>query len=604
MSPRSLLPAALAALALLVAGCGGGGGGGGSSSGGAGSISYRTDWGRVAAIPTGVSQRIQLFTSSGTLVSSKIINQASSTTASFPGLAAGDYLLTAELNSGADFGGTTTGALAVVLTVAGGGVSFTSKVGDAPSSINVTPETATITAGETKQFAATPYNTSGQAVFVADNSFSWHVNGGVATVSDTGTVLGTNPGIGSVIATYDPTGLTDAAVLTVNAFVPVRTKWTVLVYMNAANDLDQFGDLNVNQMERVAGGPDVRFIVQWKQAYIPGISDSPSFLGTRRYQLKKDTTDNIASQLLQDMGMDVDMGDWVTLRDFVSWGQTNYPADRYVLVIWNHGNGWHRKTMPAPTRGVSYDDETGNSIDTWQLGAAMGANHVDIFAWDASLMQMLEVNDEIRDKAEVIVGSEESPPGAGYPYNTIFQHFTGNPDASTVTLAKKFVSETLLVPSYATQKITQSVLQANQLTGLSNAVDQLASALLQERLAARPGFDAYIQQARQNAQTYSQNSSRTYRDLVGLTQELDKTVIVSSTVTYVPSAAVKAADQAVRTAAANAILFEGHNTMSPGSNGIAIDFSPASRFANYSLDYAQLKFAQQSQWDDWLAVAP
>src|SRR5436309_1986144 len=28
-------------------------------------------------------------------------------------------------------------------------------------------------------------------------------------------------------------------------------KWTVLVYMNAANDLEKFGSLNMNQMEQI-----------------------------------------------------------------------------------------------------------------------------------------------------------------------------------------------------------------------------------------------------------------------------------------------------------------------------------------------------------------
>ena len=44
------------------------------------------------------------------------------------------------------------------------------------------------------------------------------------------------------------------------------TKWPVLVYINAANDLYQFSDLNMNQMEQVAGNNQVRFVVQWKQS--------------------------------------------------------------------------------------------------------------------------------------------------------------------------------------------------------------------------------------------------------------------------------------------------------------------------------------------------
>lgn len=591
MSRRFALLLTAALLALLLAGCGGGGGG---KSGG-GSILYRTLWGSGAG-PAGVSERIQLFTASGQLVDSKILDQAgASGQVSFTGLQDGTYLLFAELNSGANFSGTTTGEVSVMLTVSGA-TTFTTQVGADPTAIQVSPTSGTFTVQQSFQFAATPIDSSGNAVFVAPGTFSWNVNGGVATVDSDGTVLGTNEGTGSVVATYIPKNFTDAAVLHVSAFNTQTSKWTVLVYLNAANDLDEFGDLNVNQMERAAGNANVRFVVQWKQANIPGVSSSPSFVGTRRYLLQHDTTAQINSTLIQDMGTGVDMGDWHTLHDFIQWGQTYFPSDRTVLVIWNHGNGWHRS---LPSRGVSYDDDTGNWIDTWELQSAMGASHVDILAWDASLMQMVEVDDEIRTSADLFVGSEESPPGAGYPYDTIFQHFVDTPTAPTLTLAKAFVDETLAVPSYATQKITQSVIDGTQLSNLSAAIDQLAQALIAEKTLNPAGFDLYVQTARLNAQIYSQSSTRTYRDLIGLTLELDKTVG-----SYTPSAAILAGDQAVRTAAAAAILYEGHNAQSPKSNGISIDFSPNDRFANYAADYALLRFAQETNWNEWLSVAP
>lgn len=593
---------AVAALSvLLLAGCGGGGGGGGSHRG-SGKITYQTVWTGTQGGPQGVSERVSVYTTSGQLVTSQILNKGAATTdgAEFDNLDPGAYQVVAELNSATNFTGTTTGSTSTILQVGSGTTTFTTKVGDLPTSLNVTPESASLSVNQTQQFAATAFNASNQAVFLAPGNFTWNVNGGVATVSSTGVVTATNVGQGSVVVMHTVSGLTDAAALTVTAFNTQHSKWTVLVYLNAANDLNEFGDLNFNQIERVAGNADVRFVVQWKQALIPNVSDSPSFIGTRRYLAKKDSTDQIKSELVQDMGGTVDMGDWHTLRDFITWGQTFFPADRYVLVVWNHGNGWHRRlSQPAPTRGVSYDDDTGNWIDTWELGLAMGSRHVDIFAWDASLMQMIEVNEELEGSADLIVGSEESPPGAGYPYDKIFQTFVGNPDAPSLTLAKSFVTKTLEVPSYATEKITQSVLEAEKIPTLASALDQLAQALIQQKQADPAGFTEYIQAARNNARAYSQSTSRTYRDIVGLTLELDKSVSG-----YVPSAAIKQANQAVRAAAAQTILFEGHNAQSPGSNGLSIDFSPAVRFANYGSDYANLTFAQTTHWDDWLAVAP
>jgi hypothetical protein len=39
----------------------------------------------------------------------------------------------------------------------------------------------------------------------------------------------------------------------------------------------------------------------------------------------------------------LDMGDAKSLREFVDWGVQNFPADRYALVLWNHGSGGARE---------------------------------------------------------------------------------------------------------------------------------------------------------------------------------------------------------------------------------------------------------------------
>lgn len=595
MSPRLSLALAATLAAIFIAGCGGGGGGG---NGGGGAVVYRTVWNGGATPPLGESQRIALYNSAGGFVGSRIINQDQSE-ATFTGLSSGQYRLFAQLNSAPNFGGVITGQLETIVTVNSTAL-FESSVGSQIASVRVLPESSTITVQQTQQFTATALNAQGLGVFVAPGSIDWDANGGVATVSQEGIALGTNEGTGSIVATHTPSGFSDAAVLTVNAFTITQSKWTVLVYLNAANDLNEFGDLNFNQMERVAGNANVRFVVQWKQAFLPSLSPDPSFEGTRRYLASQDTTDQIRSQLIQDMGMGVDMGAASTLQEFVEWGKTYFPADRTVLVVWNHGNGWRRKIgFPDPTRGVSYDDETGNSIDTWELASALGPGQVDILAWDASLMQMMEVNYEIRTKAELIVGSEESPPGAGYPYDEVFDNFLATPDAATLDLAKSFVDATLLVPEYASQKITQSVISSSDLPGLATAIDALAGALIAEKLLAQPGFNAYVQAARDDSQSYSPSTTRHYRDLHDLTLELDQAEGV-----YTPPAAILAANQGVRNALASAILYEGHNFNSPDSHGISIDFSPAFRFSSYAGDYAQLQIAGATRWDEWLTVAP
>jgi hypothetical protein len=369
----------------------------------------------------------------------------------------------------------------------------------------------------------------------------------------------------------------------------VRSKWTVIVFMNAANDLSQFSKLNFNQMEKVASNPDLRFVVQWKQA--PELGFPTQFNGTRRYLVRHDETDQINSKILQEMGTAVDMGQVSTLRQFVNWTKQEFPADRYALIIWNHGNGWQRKpTDDDITRGVSYDDQTGHAIQTWELEQAMQGLGIEVLAFDASLMQMIEVAYEMRNQVPFIVGSEESPPGEGYPYDLVFAPWRDNPSASTRTLTKSFVDGMLAYPPYESRKITESVLDSSKLDGVAAACSTLATTLM-----AHPELSDQIKTARAQTKGFSVTSFRAYLDLIGFCQELS---------TLVTNPEVVAACQAVITATEDAIVWEGHNQVSAKSHGLSIDLSTSTQFSRVATSYQNLQWAMNTTWDEWLAVSP
>ncbi len=571
------------ALSLILASCGGGGGGGVGSS-----LLYRTDWTNRSRAVTGLSQRVALYDTNGVLVTTAVVNQDAN------GLQAtemqlnngGSYRLFVELFSQRDLGGVKTGEINTLVNVSGK-TTFTSAVGEDPTSVKVTPSSSTLIVQQSRQFYACGFNGNNRAVFTEPGGMTWTTLGGVASVNSSGLVLGLSEGDGTVRAQHTATSTQGSGLLHVNPFNTTTTKWTVLVYINAANDLAPFSTLNVNQMEKVAGNPQVRFVLQWKQA--TAAWPSSTFNGTRRYLVKPDTSSQIASELVQDMGTEVDMGQAQTLQDFVNWGKTFYPADRYCLIIWNHGSGWKRS--PALSRAVSFDDETGNAIMTWELASAIGSNHPDIVAWDASLMQMMEVAYEIKDHTDFVVGSEESPPGEGYPYDLVFSQFRDNPDASTKQLTKAFVDGMLNNPNYVNRKITQSSIETAKLDDLAGSLSALATQLI----ANKDTIGSEIQNIRSTAQAYSPNSTRVFRDIGHLCDLINAQIAIPA----VQSAAldVKAKLQA-------ALAWEGHNSNSPNSQGLSIDFSSSSLFNTLQSDYVQLRLAQTTQWNEWLQVAP
>jgi hypothetical protein len=207
-------------------------------------------------------------------------------------------------------------------------------------------------------------------------------------------------------------------------------------------------------------------------------------------------------------------------------------------------------------------------------------------------MQQLEVDYEIRNKATYIVGSEESPPALGYPYDTIFAHFRDNPDDTTLNLAKEFVDET--VAFYGTgNKITQSVIDPSQLSGLAASTSSLGDALI----ANVGSLGTIVPTTRSQSQKFLGAVDMDYRDLYDVCNHL---------ISLGAPAPVITAATNVQTSIGLAVVYEGHNLNSPGSHGVSIDFSDATEFNANSHDtqYQLMQFGQDTHWSQWLTIAP
>lgn len=197
--------------------------------------------------------------------------------------------------------------------------------------------------------------------------------------------------------------------------------WTMLVFINGHNNLDQYGDADINEMEMVGSTDAINVVVQ--RATLKQNT-------TRLYITKDSSVKKITSPVVQDLGKKVDMGNYQNLVEFVKWGAATYPAKRYFVVIWNHGSGWHRSSY---TRGISFDDIYNTHITTPQLGLAMKdvsaslGHKVDMLGMDACLMAMPDIASEFSDYVETYVASEETEPLEGWPYDALLSKWAQIP---------------------------------------------------------------------------------------------------------------------------------------------------------------------------------
>ncbi len=386
-----------------------------------------------------------------------------------------------------------------------------------------------------------------------------------------------------------------------------QKKWTVLVYMNAANDLEKYGSQNMNQMEQVGSTSDVNIVLQYKRiAQSSNVDDTSNgnWTDTRRYYVTADSDTNTLNSPLISQSSNIDMGLPQTLQAFVQWGIAAYPAEKYCLVLWNHGAGWRsREVKPSPiTRGFSYDDATGSHIDTIQLASAVAIGRKwDIISFDSSLMQMVEVAHEIRNQATYIVGSEESPPGTGYRYERLMGNLTSKPTQVPLTFAN-FIANDTLAAYGSSSDITQSVLDASQVGTLAPVLNQLGAALT----AAQGTWGTQIAAARRQAEFYGDNGGIDYTQNKDLIDFLDKLAPITDP-------GVVSAVQAVRTAMSRTVLTNANGTQHPRSHGLAIYVPSPTQYVateaqqneGFGQPYSALAFSQAAPaWRSFLQTGP
>jgi hypothetical protein len=388
-----------------------------------------------------------------------------------------------------------------------------------------------------------------------------------------------------------------------------QAKWTWLVYMAGDNNLEGAGRDDLAEMKAVGSTADVNVLVQF---------DTEEDV-TTRYRVEKGKL-----KVLQKMP-GVDCGDPKVLAGFLKWGIKNFPAAHYLVDVWNHGGGWEnlgddynyeglrslkpgkarnvlrlrrsvfrttaRKIIkrPAGARAIAIDVGSHDYLDNQELRKAVaqampGGRKFDIFACDACLMNMVEIAYEMKDTATLMVGSEETEPGAGWPYRAILKRLVAKPAMDPAELAKIVVTEYGKYFTRTGEASTQSALDLERVTAVANAVDALALALL----ADLPKMEAAVSLARERAQKFDSPEYVDLHDLAGLLAQ------------YLPNeAAVQtAAGRLQATIASNGNGFVVANDTvgkkMARAHGVSI-YMPST--GEYSPDYKDLRFSKDARWN-------
>ena len=371
-------------------------------------------------------------------------------------------------------------------------------------------------------------------------------------------------------------------------------EWTVMVYLDSDNNLESAGIDDINEMEIAGSTTEVNIVVQVDRipysvlaANNEGYADDTSndnWSNTRRYYITQDLDPvQINSQLKSDLG-ELNMGDPQTLVDFVDWATINYPAKKYLLVIWNHGGGFRSLST---TKDIAWDDTSGRDKITMPeleyalsgISTQMGKK-VDIVGMDACFMAMTEVAYQIKDYADILVTSEASVPFGGWPYDTILGGLVGNPLISSAQLAVDIVDKYIF--SYSYGNVTQSAIDLSYMDTLTSQLSNLALVIMNDSQTPK---SKYI---------LASVSSQYYGD----PDFIDLYDFCNQLLVYSNSLEVKNIALNIQQTLNYAVIKSGYNGGSvSGSKGLSIYFP----YIAYHYYYNYTNFSQDTFWDEMLS---
>lgn len=407
--------------------------------------------------------------------------------------------------------------------------------------------------------------------------------------------------------------------------------WTVMLYMNADDKIleqDIFVDLNEAEM---VGSSDRVNIVAQMDRFRGGFSGDGNWTNTRRFYVTRDNDlSRIGSRMVQDVG-EANMASPEALIDFATWAMANYPADKYVLIMSDHGMGWpggwsdpDQGGAPASISNSPLGNALGNHMFLEQIDYAFdqiraqaGVDKLEIIGMDACLMGHIEVMSALTPHANYTIVSQETEPALGWAYTAFLGELVANPDMSGAELGQAVVDsyiqqdQRILDDQARTEWVGRGPVSVRQLT------DQLERniTLATVDLAALPALNdrvnelAYqLQTADQQAVAKARNYAQSFTSVFGSSvppSYIDLGNFAGLLKQASRSQAVNQAADSVLAALNDAVVISRRGANRPGATGISIYFPNSQLFQNpatglQSYNVVAGRFVQDSLWDEYL----
>ena len=253
--------------------------------------------------------------------------------------------------------------------------------------------------------------------------------------------------------------------------------WAIYMYV-CGSDLetnDGSATMNLEELFKVPLPKNMTFFIQTGGASKWHLKDVPS------NKIGRFVYDKNGFRELQTLP-NASMGKKETLTEFLSFAGEHFPADRRMVVFWDHGGG--------SINGFCYDENFEDTLSLNDLHYALensfGKNPVEppleMVTFDTCLMATLETANTLQGYSKYMTGCQEIMPGYGSDYQGWVGAIARNPAIKGRELGQ-IICDTFMKRCQEYEcddMVNMSLIDLDKLPALSSAYEKLGRAALQK----------------------------------------------------------------------------------------------------------------------------
>lgn len=348
--------------------------------------------------------------------------------------------------------------------------------------------------------------------------------------------------------------------------------WTYAIYMDGDNSLEIYwAGTSLPLLEAVPASPNVNIVAFVDLGKTSGMS------------VQKISGTTVTTVLT---APEMNMGDPATLTWCINQAAALFPSTYLVLSMWDHGYGWNY---------VCKDDTSGDSLSMQELqaGIANAGKRIDVLAFDCCNMGNIEVAYQVSltNLVSYMVGSEETVPGNGFPYDLMLVNLVNNPAMLPRDFSMAMVDAWGVY--YATQTWAATVnLAAIDVVQLKATISTF-STWSADMKSLLPGYKSPYATALKNA--YYMWGTHYFTDLYDYGLHLKTTKGVND-------AKLKADTTTMQNAVMSYCIKVWDGKHMTECKGISLYWGTGNEWSGHSADYNQLAFAVDTGWGAFLTA--